>query len=221
MRSNSTEECVMVAQAIFNQISGDFTPEILKFWGDSIAYIANTRSSYNKNEKWQADVYGNRYGVKASIPGLLGEMIVIAALLRDESSADIEIATSKSDQVIHQLDLVDTATDTSYQVKTIRTLCGMVPEIPWKVTSPDCLVLVDIDDNAVYVIPTSGYDAVIDAHPDTRSYGRDGVRLGWSVSVEMLQEINILPTSSTSSLYTKPTFSPAEISAFKWESVAS
>lgn len=218
MRSNTTEECVMLAQNIFTQISGDFQPHLIDFWVDSIAHIAKTRSSHNVSEPWQSSVYGNRHGVKASIPGILGEYIAIAALQWDESATDIVISADKHQQMDLMIDFIDNATNTSYQVKTIRTLGGMV-NIDWRISAPDCLVLVDIDDNTTYVIPTTGYESTIRNHPDTRPNGQNGIQTGWTCNVELLQEMNTTQTHDTRHLYTKPCISDVDVSMFNWDSV--
>lgn len=218
MRSNTIEECLLIAQSVFEQLSGDFPPHLIEFWTDSIAYIAKTRSTYNTTEPWQSSVYGNRYGVKASIPGILGEYIAIAALLEDESASDFVMTADKHQQLDLMIDFIDTATDTTYQVKTIRTMNGMV-DVDWNISAPDCLVLVDIDDNAIYVVPTASYAVAIEEHPDTRPYGRDGVRMGWTCNVELLRELNLLASHDTKSLYSKPLVSGDEIKQFNWKLV--
>lgn len=224
MRARHDNKCiefVLLAQSIYEQLKPHITtPDLNNYWSNSISHIVKTRShgdNANKDERWIADSSGNRHGTANTIPGMLGEFIAIAAIHHHDPTSTIDMSTTKRDQVTNGLDFVDTTTDISYQVKTIR-ISGGVTTVR-KGLGGDRIALVDIDDNKIFVISTATYEDIISAHPDTRLFGSDGVVKGWHCATEVLQEINLLPFSDTRMLYHKPSFSLSDISKISWNQV--
>ena len=171
----------LLIEDMYTQFHNRLSTDHQLFWDRSLCHIFDTRNTNNRNESWQEDIYGNRYGNHVSSTGLLSEFIALASV--HSTDAPCYICSKKEQQATQKIDfLTDNA---SYQVKTM--LLGFdMPCLDNNITKPDYMIYVDIDYNKISVVSLLNLRTAIKDHPDTRRKG-SGVDAGLRFNPEILE----------------------------------
>jgi hypothetical protein len=166
--------------------------------------------------------YNVRAGSIKVVPGVLSELIstIVIQELYD-TPIDIKIIQDK-DLQLGGIDLIDYTNNISYQVKTVIQNQSDVSVYEHKdIMHPkaDRIVLVDIDKNLIYIIPSSELKRYIQPSENfSRTLGpQAGGHIGWNCFSNALQNMSLNSNISTTHLYDKHVFQLAEITLLKNE----
>jgi len=196
----------IIGTRIVDQFFDTLPLAIQQAWEGFLIKTITTKGTANKHMPW--DKYNIRYGAQHSIPGCVSELIAIRSIQLHNKSTAFSLCESESEQK-GGLDFIDLDTNDTYQVKSIRTRHNRVglDSADTDISNPtaDFLVLVDIDDCAVYCLPKSKFTQYTNEKTEV-SFGsvtHGYSYVGWNCDTSDLAELSILPTP-TIPFYTKP-----------------